>query len=159
MHLTEISQEAVGHVARNMRQRDKDEIYATRWSDDPDALAKAVVSCDPFALVACSDDKEPVCVFGVHEMWPGVFSVFMFATDRWDEVSLSVTKHALRIMIPCVMSEGFVRAECRSLSTHTQAHEWLELLGASKESEHACYGKNGETFFTYCWTKPPSKTH
>jgi hypothetical protein len=159
MKLDTLSLESVGHVARNMRQRDKDEIYATRWNEDPESLAKAVVSCDPFALVACSDDGEPVCVFGVHEMWPGVFSVFMFATDRWNEVSLSVTKHALRFMIPCVMSERFVRAECRSMSTHTQAHRWLETLGAYKESEHACYGKNGETFFTYVWTKQPTKTN
>jgi len=159
MNLITLSQEAVAHVAANMRQRDKDEIYATRWSEDPEALAQSVVSCKPFAFVACADDDEPVCVFGVYEMWPGVFSVFMFATDRWDEVSLSVTRYAMKTMIPCVMSEGFVRAECRSLSTHEQAHRWLEMLGAYKESEHRCFGKNGETFFTYSWTKQPTKTN
>jgi hypothetical protein len=159
MKLEEITLDRVRHVTENMRAKDREEIYATRWADDSEDLAQSVIACRPMGFVAAADDGEAVAVFGVHQMWPGVYSVFMFATDRWQDVSLSVTKFALRIMIPSVMSDGFVRAECRSLSTHDQAHRWLEMLGAYKESEHRCYGKNGETFFTYSWTKQPTKTN
>jgi hypothetical protein len=159
MTLADITLERVSHVTARMRQADKDEIYATRWDDDPERLAKTVVSFDPTGFVVLADDGEPVSVFGVYQMWPGVFSVFMFATDRWNEVSVGMTKFVMRDMIPSVMSGAFVRAECRSLSTHTQAHRWLEMLGAYKESEQLCFGKNGETFFTYVWTKQPTKTN
>lgn len=159
MTLENITLERVMHVAVNMREKDREEIFATRWDDDPESVAKSLVALDPIGFVVTADDGEPISVFGVHEMWPGVFSVFMFATDRWNEVSFSVTKFVMRHMIPSVMSGNFVRAECKSLSTHEQAHKWLEMLGAYKESESPCFGKNGESFFTYSWTKQPAKTN
>lgn len=159
MILADLTIDAVKHVAVNMRARDREEIFATRWDDDPEMVAKTLVSLNPAGFVVQADDGEPVSVFGVYEMWPGVFSVFMFATDRWEEVAFSMTKFVMRELIPSIMSGNFVRAECKTLSTHDQAHRWLETLGAYKESEHPCYGKNGETFFTYCWTKQPTKTN
>lgn len=159
MTLADITVDLVKHVALNMRAMDREEIFATRWTEDPENIAEVLASRDPIGFVVLADDGEPVSVFGVHQMWPGVFSVFMFATDRWNEVSFAMTKFVIRDMIPSLMSGHWVRAECRSLSTHEQAHRWLEMLGAYKESESLCYGKNGETFFTYCWTKQAAKTH
>ncbi len=159
MKLAEISLKPVLHVASRMREMDRQEIFATRWSHDPHVIAELIDKANPPGFVALADDGEPVCVVGAHEMWPGVFSVFMFATDRWKEVSFDTTKAVKRILIPAVMSDTFVRGECKSLSTHEEAHRWLEVLGASKESEHPCYGKNGETFFTYSWTRQPAKTN
>jgi len=159
MILADITADRVKHVAVNMRAKDREEIFATRWSEDPENLAEILASVGPIGVVVQADDGEPVCVVGAHEMWPGVFSVFMFATDRWGEVSFDTTKFVVKQMVPSIMSGQFVRAECKSISTHEEAHRWLETLGAYKESEHPCYGKNGETFFTYSWTKQPTKTN
>ena len=159
MRIADLTFDSVKHVAINMRSKDREEIFATRWSEDPEVVAEMIETLKPIGFVALADDGEPVCVLGAYEMWPKVLSVFMFATDRWNEVSIGTTKAVKRTLIPYALSEKFIRAECKSLSTHEDAHRWLESLGASKESEHPCYGKNGETFFTYSWTYPPAKTN
>lgn len=45
------------------------------------------------------------------------------------------------------------RVEARSISTHTKAHQWLTSLGARCECELDCYGKNGESFRLFAWTR------
>ena len=44
--------ELVRHVARNMREADREEIYATRFDEDPDALATDV------AAVVCTNSRR-----------------------------------------------------------------------------------------------------
>lgn len=158
MKATELYPEGVRHVVNNMRAKDRDEIYATQWSDDPDAFAQRVNhETGDFCFVLHHDDGEPVVCCGAVPMWNGVWSVWMFATDRFDEIGLSVHKFARRVFFPALDHAGWHRLECRSLATHEVAHRWLEALGAYKESESSSYGKNGESFIVYCWTKEPSK--
>jgi hypothetical protein len=158
MKPTEIYYDGVHHVVSNMRQKDKEEIYATQWSDDPYAFANAIMKAGDYGFVLHTNDGEPVVVCGAVPMWEGVWSVWMFATDRFEEIALSTTKFAKKVFFPALVSAGYHRLECRSLSTHTVAHRWLEALGAYKESETTKYGKRGESFFVYCWTKEPTNT-
>jgi hypothetical protein len=158
MRPTELYPEGVHHVVERMRAKDRSEIFATQWSDDPYTFANAVLRCGDFGFVLHAADGEPVVCCGAVPMWPGVWSVWMFATDRFDEISLSTTKFAKRVFFPSLDHAGWHRLECRSLDTHKVAHRWLEALGAYKESEATKYGKQGERFFVYCWTKEPTPT-
>lgn len=158
MRATELYPEGVQHVVHGMRAKDREEIFATQWSDDPWAFGNQVLrSCD-FGFVLHADDGEPVVCCGAVPMWDGVWSVWMFATDRFDEIALSVHKFARRVFFPALDHAGWHRLECRSIATHAVAHRWLEALGAYKESEVTNYGKNGERFLLYCWTKQPSNS-
>ncbi|WPZ36704.1 hypothetical protein T8K17_11215 [Thalassobaculum sp. OXR-137] len=154
MKLVEFSPDRVRHIARNMRADDRAEVHATRWDDDDDRLA-AEVCAYPTKLrwVACHGD-EPVAVIGAVNMWPGNFSVFMFATDNIQHIGLSLTRFAKYRMIPTLLDMGGWRGEARSAAFHTEAHRWLEALGARRESTLANYGKNGEDFYNYVWTRP-----
>lgn len=153
MKPTSLYPEGVQHVVHKMRAKDREEIFATQWSDDPWAFGNAVLRMGDFGYVLHTDDGEPVVCCGAVPLWDGVWSVWMFATDRFDEISLSTHRFAKKTFFPALDYAGYHRLECRSLATHYKAHEWLEILGAYKESEVDNYGKNGESFVLYCWTK------
>lgn len=158
MKPTELYPEGVQHVVHKMRAKDREEVFATQWSDDPWQLGNDILRMGGFGFVLHADDGEPVVCCGAMPMWNGVWSVWMFATDRFDEISLSTHRFAKRVFFPALDEAGWHRLECRSLGTHTVAHRWLEVLGAYKESEVFNYGSKGEDFVVYCWTKKPVDT-
>lgn len=136
-----------------MRQKDVGEIFATQWSDDRDEFAGQVLKSSNLGYVLHADDGTPVVCGGAVPLWPGVWSVWMFATDRFDEIAIATHRFAKEVFFPTLENVGYVRLECRSIATHTTAHRWLEGLGARKESIVQSYGKGGEDFYLYCWTK------
>lgn len=147
--LTEIS---VARVALNMREADADEIFATRWSYDPLDLARQIVQLATIGFVACLD-RDPVAVVAATPIAPTTMAVGMFATSLWPKVALSTTRFARRLIQASVTEGQIHRAECRSISGHQQAHDWLELLGAVREAELPDMGRNRETFFLYAWRR------
>jgi len=144
---------AVERVVRDMREADAREIWATRAVEDPAALALEVVRWSRFGAVAVARDGTPVAAIGAVEGWPGVWQVWMFATPRWPEVALGVTRWARRVLMPALMAAGAHRAECRSLAENAGAHRWLASLGAHAEARHAGYGKRREDFITFAWRR------
>jgi hypothetical protein len=147
-----LERDAVAFVARRMRARDRAEIFATRSDDDPDAVAAETVALARFGCVAWNG-AEPAAVVCAFPLWPGVWSVGMYATGRWPTVALTVTQWIAGTLIPDLVAAGAHRAECRSLSTHTVAHRWLERLGAAREAVLTAYGRRREDFFLYVWTR------
>lgn len=141
----------VTSVARHMRAMDRAEILATRWDDDVADVARECATFSRFGQVAADDVGEPIAAVGGIEMWPGCWSVWMFSTDAWPRVALSVTRFVRRTLIPAIRATGATRAECRSIDGHHVAHRWLESLGAYREAAHPGYGRGGETFITFAW--------
>src|SRR3990167_3144441 len=141
------------HVAENMREWDKKEIYATRWHDSAEGLARDCVRCGAFGWIAAKDDV-PIAAVGAVPVHPGVWSVFMFATDDFQQISLSLTKFVIRVIIPALKATGAHRAECLSMAGHDDAHRWLEVLGARQEGPPvAGWGKGGEDFVRFVWSR------
>jgi hypothetical protein len=137
-------------IAENMREWDRKEIFATRWTDDIcDLVADAMASYE-FGWIA-SQNEEPICALGAVATHPGVWSVWMFATPSFDKIKYSLSRFALRQMKPVLQGVGH-RVECRSIEGHEDAQKWLAFLGMERESSIPKYGKDGETFFLYSWT-------
>lgn len=142
------------YVARNMREWDRREIMATRWTDEPEALA---IDCwtrsRPTAWTARRDEASPpVAAVGAVERWPHVWSVWMFATPWIADARLSLHRFVLRGIIPALRGSGARRADCMSMDGHTDAHAWLESLGALRTSEpFRGWGRQGETFWQFYW--------
>lgn len=153
MRIAEINQPDLLYIADNMRDVDKNEVYATRWDDNPEGLVDSIMSGGSFGWVAGSEDGIPIAAFGAIPTWDGVWQVWMFATDRWNEVALGVTRFIKRVMIPAIIESGWHRAECRSIEGHPTAHRWLEALGASHEHTLHFFGKRGDSFRLYSWTR------
>ena len=144
--------DALRHIAFNLRERDTAEVFATRWTDDPEDLATDAGNYGEFQWIAAHDDV-PVAAIGAIPVWPGVWSVWAFGTDDWNKVVLSLTKHVKRFMIPALYEHKAHRVECRALKDHAEACKWLELLGAHKEAALDGFGRHREDFNLYVWRR------
>lgn len=138
------------YVAERMREWDRREIYATRWTEGPSALADSLLAPHNIAWIA--GIEEPIAALGAYPAWPGVWSVWMFATDNFPQIGYPLTKFIKKRMIPTLASHAH-RAECRSIEGHEAAHRWLENLGAEREATLRGFGRNGETFHLYRWLR------
>lgn len=136
-------------IGEGMRAADRAEIFATRFDDDAGSLAADLLDCQPVGAVIAARDGTPVAAIGGIEMWPGNWSVWMFATDRWPEVASETTRFVRRVLWPALLRLGLRRGECHSAIAHETAHRWLIYLGASIEAIHPAYGKGGETFLGF----------
>lgn len=153
MILLPLTEELALTVASAMRAADAAEIYATRWSEDPRPVAASVAALSRFGFVVATDAGRPAAAMGAAEAWPGMWSVWMFATDDWPQVALGATQAVKRLLIPAIVAAGAHRAECRSLISHKVAHRWLEYLGARREAVLTGYGRCQEDFIVYSWRR------
>jgi hypothetical protein len=137
-------------VARGMRDADRREIFALRFDDDADRLAKEACLFSRFGAVACWDGA-PVAVLGAAEATPGVFEVWLFATDAWPEVAVTVARWVLQVLKPALLAAGGHRAQCLSLAERHDAHRLLEHLGFVREATLKERGRAREDFHLYAW--------
>ncbi len=146
--------EMIEHVTANMREIDRVEVFATRWDDDPKAYARVLLPMNGFMWCAVRDDV-PCALWGAVPVWPHHWIAFAFGTDDWARVVLTMTKHIRSFMLPALLRAKAYRVSAATHADHTEAHRWLESMGAVKEMDMPYYGKGGEVFFNYVWTKEP----
>lgn len=143
-------------VAENLRESDRAELFATIFGDDPKTLATRAVASGGFRWGAYLDG-EPVALIGAMPLWPRVWQAWAYGTDDWPKVALTLTRHVRNFMLPALLRSGAHRVQAASLGTHTSAHAWLKKLGARPECRLANYGKNGEDFVNFVWTRKTAK--
>ena len=142
----------VVYIARRLRDMDAEEIYPLTWTGRPEDLAAGVGASGGIRRVALYSG-EPVAAWGASEIRPQCWNVWMFATDKWSKVALSVTRDLKKTIIPTFIDVGAVRADCWSMDGHDVAHRWLEVLGAVRECSVEDYGPTRKTFHCYSWTR------
>lgn len=145
--------ELIMPVVRDMREWDRIEIFATQPDDDLDRFAALIPYMGPAAWVA-GLEYEPIAVFGAFERFPGMWDMWLFATDSLNKIGKSMTSSVRRVIVPELFAAGARRLECKSMEGHVQAQSWLSLIGARREASHPEYGRGGETFHTYVWSRP-----
>lgn len=149
MKISHLSHESVLHVIRNMRERDREEIYNVRFDDNPFHLLNDVMAHQQFAWVGWLGEK-PVAVFGGAQEHPGVWSMFAFATDDFPRIALALTRFGVRVVIPTLFGQvGAHRLHCDSHEKHASAHKWLKNMGAEREAVKSGYGRDGADYFTF----------
>ena len=149
MRLTAPTLETAFYVCANMRQCDRDEIYAVRNHRDPHILAQEVMARPEVTWIVWHAGL-PAVVLGGIELWRGVWSVHCFGTDDWHKLALPMTRFIKKVMLPLMFDEfGAHRLEADSICTHREAHRWMELCGAHKEGTKLGRGRNGEDYHTF----------
>ena len=139
-------------IARQMRDLDREEIMPLTWSGQPEDLAFWSAHLGGLSNVALADGK-PVAAFGAYEIMPQFWNVWMFSTDDWPLVAMTVTRTILRKWTPIIFESNAQRMDCWSMDGHDVAHRWLEVLGARREASLENYGATGKTFHCYSWTR------
>ena len=151
IEFVELTEADALYIAKNMRASDKAECEATQFHEEgAETLALEHAACVPTAWCARLDG-EPVALVGATPSHPGVWSVFMFATDKFPRVGLQMTKFVIRRMMPSLRAAGAHRAHCFSAASHHHAHAWLRLLGATEEATLRRYGRDGSDFKVFSW--------
>lgn len=153
-----VVREALRFIVSRLRERDRAELFATRWDDDEAGFTESIFAVCGAMSWCWSWAGVPVSVMGACPLWPGVWSVWAFGTDDWPRVVLSMTKHARRYMMPALVKSGAHRAQCCALAKHEDARRWLSgALHARQESILPAYGRGKEDFVLYVWT--PADVH
>jgi hypothetical protein len=154
MILSECTHDTVLHVARNMRDRDREEIYNVRWDDNPFTIVNDVMARREFSWVAWRD-QMPCAVIGGMLVHPGVWSMYCFATDDFPRVAIGLTRFAGKTLVPTLFDKvGAHRLQCDSHEKHVDAHRWLSTFGAELESVKRAYGRDGADYFTFAIVRP-----
>ena len=142
----------VTFIAAGMRSQDWQEIHASSPCNDKTEAGALCFLMSKWSYTAWLKG-EPVCAFGFAMTGlPWIMSAWAFGTERMRRVIPAVTRHEAT-MLPLFAEAGIHRIEVRSLEGHDLAHGWLASLGAKRECDLPQYGRNGETFVLYAWTK------
>jgi hypothetical protein len=157
--LGQVEYEPLLYIVQNMCEKDRHEILATLNEMDPGEANELITQTTLDAATKMGigwigyRGDEPIAVFGMSMIHSNVAQVWMFTTDRWPLVALSLTRFAKKTIIPLLQDSGIRRAQCFSMDTHTVAHRRLNMLGATEECNIPNYGKNGESFRLFAWSE------
>lgn len=146
-----VTPEALRYIARNLRPRDRREIFALRWHDDEEAFVAEVCNVAGDLWRLWSLDGEPVAVNGVVPVRPGVVIAGAFGTNRWRSVVKSMTRWSLEYVIPILRQANYHRGEAYVLAENTDSRRWIELLGGEVEAVLKGFGRGREDFLLYAW--------
>lgn len=152
MVMSEADEQGVIYISRNMREVDAREIMAVRWGDDRDVFAEECFATAGPKYIAYLGD-EPVAVIGVTMCFPGVGQAWMFATDRFSEIAIGMTRFCKQTIQLMLNEGGLHRLQAYSADYHTDSHEWLKLLGFSVESVMKEFGKDGSDYLCFALVK------
>jgi hypothetical protein len=146
-----VTSEGLAHIVRNLRPRDRHEIFALRWNDDEDQFVAEVMAVAGSLWSMWSLDGEPVAVNGVVPVRPGVVIAGAFGTGKWRSVVRPMTRWSLNYVIPVLKLSKFHRGEAYVLASNNDSRHWIKLLGGEVESLLKGFGREREDYLLYAW--------
>lgn len=140
-------------VAAGMRAEDWREIHASCPFDDKAEAGAACYLVSPEWCWTAWLRDEPVYAAGFAPSYlPWLWSAWAFGTDRSRRAIPAITRHLMGV-VPTMIDAGVHRVEARAVADYENANRWLAGLGAKLECELRAFGRNGETFNLWAWTK------
>jgi hypothetical protein len=147
---TPVTREHASYVVRNLRDRDRREIFALRWDDDEDSFVRDIVGVAGVLWNAWLFDNEPVALNGCTPIRPGVVNAGAFGTDKWRYAVRGISRETFRV-IPLLQHAGYHRGETYAMAANAEGRRWIEMMGARKEAYLHKFGRNREDFILYTW--------
>jgi L-amino acid N-acyltransferase YncA len=137
-------------IAKLLRNRDKQELAATRSDVDPDQLAIDSYNSH-WRKVAYTDDNFPAMAIGARVTHPGVATVWGFATDHYRKVIRELSNYVEKAMIPEIVGSGVHRAQCLVHPENRASQRWLKSLGFIQEATLRGFGSSREDMLLFAW--------
>ncbi|TIM83607.1 MAG: hypothetical protein E5X41_31375 [Mesorhizobium sp.] len=140
----------LSYIAANLRPEDRAEIDCQfdEWSP----VLLALTALQGFAYVA-ELDGNPAAGFGAAEQRGGLWIAWSWGTHRMKRCVPGITEFFHAVLGPQVAARGAWRVEARALAANELALRWLIRLGATQRCRLPGYGRNGEDFLLYDWTR------
>lgn len=140
----------LSYVAAHMRPADRAEVASQidEWS----ATQVAAMSLRDFAYVV-ELNGNPEAAFGCAQVRKGYWIAWSWMTDRGLRCVPTMIRFITEQLQPAVYEAGALRVEARALASHRQARRFLERIGGHFRCFLPYYGKNGEAFVLYDWTR------
>ncbi|WP_246675470.1 hypothetical protein [Mesorhizobium sp. B2-3-4] len=98
-------------------------------------------------------DGNPEAAFGAAELRSGLWIAWSWGTRRMKRCVPRITKFFWETLGPDVAAQSAWRVEARALASNDLALRWLHRLGATQRCHLPAYGKNGEDFILFDWTR------
>ncbi|MER9925015.1 hypothetical protein NKJ84_19105 [Mesorhizobium sp. M0048] len=140
----------LSYIAANLRPEDRAEIDCQLDNWSPALLA--LTALQGFAYVA-ELDGNPEAGFGAAEQRSGLWIAWSWGTRRMRRCVPAITEFFHAVLGPEVAARGAWRVEARALAANGLALRWLARLGATQRCRLPGYGRNGEDFLLYDWTR------
>ncbi|RWM20322.1 MAG: hypothetical protein E5X53_02800 [Mesorhizobium sp.] len=140
----------LSYIAANLRPEDRDEIDCQ--FDDWSPALLALTALQGFAYVA-ELNGNPAAGFGAAEQRGGLWIAWSWGTRRMKRCVPGITEFFHAVLGPEVAARGAWRVEARALAANELALRWLARLGATQRCRLPGYGRNGEDFLLYDWTR------
>jgi hypothetical protein len=144
--IQDLTPEGLGWVMTHLRDKDWEEVTATVFNGDIDAVCQEIWTTPGLRFEARLTTGEPAVIGGVVFIWPGLANGWMFGTDRWSGVALEVTRTVKRVILPALDRERVHRLECKAIEGHTDVDRWLAMLGFQREAVIAQFGQGRQDF-------------
>lgn len=140
----------LSYVASNLRPDDLAEVdcQIDQWS--PASLALAALQGKAFVAEL---NGNPEAAFGAAELRSGLWIIWSWGTRRMPRCVPLITRFCKEVVMPDVLAAGAYRGEARALASNAMAQRWLARLGATRRCSLPAYGKNGEDFVLWDWTR------
>lgn len=138
------------YVTKNLRDRDRQELAATRDISDLDALAADAFST-PWRRVADDRDGRPCLCVGAKWLHEGVISMWGFGTPDYKDGVKELTKYILNCMVPELLQLGVRRAQCVVHPENRASQRWLKTLGFYPEATLSRFGAGDQDMVLYAW--------
>lgn len=142
----------LSYIASNLRDADRHEIdcQAVWWSPAMVALGALRGSAYVVAL-----DGQPHAAFGACEEQPGrgLWHAWSWGGPLMHRCVPAITRHFYSVLGPDVSAAGAWRVEARALASNELALRWLRRLSATERCVLPRYGRNGEDFVLFDWTR------
>lgn len=141
------------HVARNMRERDRQEFAAVSPADTRDDLADLLLAryTGRPEVLAVRRNDVPIVIGGVFEFRPRSVQLMLFATDEFPKVTFWLTRFVKQRLLAPMKARGIHRIEAVTSNAYPEMHRWLRSLGLKYEAPKINFGKNGELFVEFAW--------
>jgi len=109
-----------------------------------------LMASDAFAAL---EDDQPIAVFGTNFMTPACRGVWALGTRRARRAIPAITRFMTGEYAAQLIAAGVLSLEARSHADHAAAHRWMHSTGAVRVDPCFPYGKNGEPFVVFRWTR------
>jgi hypothetical protein len=133
-----------------MRAPDRAEVDAQ--IDEWNAVHIAALSLRDFAYVV-ELDGNPEAAFGCGQVRKGYWLAWSWGTERLIRCVPTMVSFITGHLQPAVYGAGAHRVEARALASHKQARRFLERIGGTFRCDLPAYGKDGQDFVLFDWTR------